>query len=198
VCRRIASSSTQASYEVRYLRNRCVAGVIPFAPPNDGSDVNTGGDARAPVRTAHPQVNVFAGVGTADVVQCLDAHEEANCWAVGMMSIETKGNNGNAEFRYVKVDGYASTPLNAHNGRWSHISEQSIQWLESFEPSLTSTDEGRVLSFVATNLGLPRALRGLNTGFVHPWGQGGYLALLTSGFLPPRPLVTAETLLANP
>jgi hypothetical protein len=198
VCRRIASSGTQAAYETHYLRNRCVAGTTPFATPNDGSDVNTGGDARTLVRTAKPQGNVFAGVGTSDVVQCLDAHEEFNRWAVGMMSTETKGNNGNAEFRYVKVDGYAPTLLNAHHGRWSHISEQSINWLESFEPNLTSSDEGRVLSFIATNLGLPRALRGLNTGFVHPWGQGGYLAPLTSGFLPPAPPVTAEKLRDNP
>jgi hypothetical protein len=198
VCRRIASSGTQASYEAHYLRNRCVAGVTPFVVPNDGSDVNTGGDARTLVRTANPQGNVFAGVGTSDVVRCLDAHEEFNRWAVGMMSTETKGNNGNAEFRYVKVDGYAPTLVNAHHGRWNHISEQSIQWLESFGPTLTSSDEGRVLSFVATNLGLPRALRGLNTGFVHPWGQGGYLAPLTSGFLPPRPPVTAEKLRENP
>jgi hypothetical protein len=194
VCRRIASSGTQVSYEAHYLRNHCVAGTTPFALPNDGSDVNTGGDPRKLVRTATPQGSVFAGVGTSDVVQCLDAHEEFNRWAVGMISTETKGNNGNAEFRYVKVDGAAPTLLNAHNGRWSHVSEQSIQWLENFGASLSSTDEGRVLSFVATNLGLPRVLREVNTGFVHPWGQGGYLAPLTSGFLPPRPPMTAEKL----
>jgi len=55
-----------------------------------------------------------------------------------------------------------------------------------------------VLSFVATNIGLPRVLRGLNTGFVHPWGQGGYLAPMTSGFEPPKPPVTAESLRDNP
>jgi hypothetical protein len=198
VCRRIASSGTQVSYEAHYLRNHCVAGTTPFALPNHGSDVNTGGDPRKLVRTPTPQGTVFAGVGTSDVVQCLDAHEEFNRWAVGMISTETKGNNGNAEFRYVKVDGAAPTLLNAHNGRWSHVSEQSIQWLESFSAGLSSTDEGRVLTFVATNLGLPRVLRGVNTGFVHPWGQGGYLAPLTSGFLPPRPPVTADGLRDNP
>jgi hypothetical protein len=198
VCRRIATSGTQVSYETHYLRNRCVANTTPFVLPNDGSDVNNGGDVEKLIRTATPAGTVFAGVGTSDVVRCLDAHEEFNRWAVGMFSTETKGNNGNAEFRYVKVDGYAPTLLNAHQGRWSHVSEQSIQWLETFEPSMPSTDEGRVLSFVATNLGLPRVLRGLNTGFVHPFGQGGYLAPLTSGFLPPRPPVTADKLRETP
>jgi hypothetical protein len=198
ICRRIASSGTQVSFETHYLRNRCVANTTPFVLPNDGSDVNNGGDVEKLIRTATPAGTVFAGVGTADVVRCLDAHEEFNRWAVGMFSTETKGNNGNAEFRYIKVDGYAPTLLNAHQGRWSHISEQSIQWLESFEPSMSSTDEGRVLSFVATNLGLPRVLRGLNTGFVHPFGQGGYLAPLTSGFLPPRAPVTADKLRETP
>jgi hypothetical protein len=44
-------------------------------------------------------------------------------------------------------------------------------WLRSFDGSLETTHEGRVLAFIATNMGLPRVIRALNTGFVHSWGR---------------------------
>jgi len=73
-----------------------------------------------------------------------------------------------------------------------------MQWRHSFDGSLESTNEGRVLRFVATNLGAPRVIAALNSGFVHPWGQGGYLAPAASGFPPPTPPVTADALRLNP
>jgi hypothetical protein len=54
------------------------------------------------------------------------------------------------------------------------------------------------LKFVATNLGLPRVIAALNTGFVHPWGQGGYLAPANGAFDPPPPPVAADTLRTDP
>lgn len=198
ICRRIASSGTQASYEIHYLRARCEADVPAFVKPNDGSDLNTGGDPNRLVRIAHPAGNVFAGIGTGDVRECLDAHAQFNRWAIGVLSTENVGNNGNRKFRFVKVDGTAPTLLNAFLGRWTHVTEQSMQWRRSFDPALKTSDEGRVLSFVAQNLGLPRVIAALNSGFVHPWGQGGYLAPATSAFPAPRPPVTAESLRLDP
>lgn len=198
VCRRIASSGTQASYEVHYLRARCTAAAAPFVLPNDGSSANEGGDVRTLVRIAKPAGNVYAGVGSGDVRDCLDAHEQFNRWAVGLLSTENIGNNGNREFRYVKVDGAAPTLLNAHLGRWAHVTEQSMQWRMSFDPSLGTTPEGRIVSFVATNMGQPRVLEALNSGFVHPWGQGGYLAPATTGVVPPKPPVTNESIRTTP
>jgi hypothetical protein len=198
VCRRIASSGTQASYELHYLRARCESDAPPFVAPNDGSDLNKGGDPSRLVRIAHPAGNVFAGIGTADVRECLDAHDQFNRWAVGILSTENVGNNGNRRFRFVKVDGAAPTLLNAYMGRWPHVTEQSMQWRHSFDSSLSTTDEGRILGFVATNLGQPRVIAALNSGFVHPWGQGGYLAPATSVFPAPKPPVTAEVLQLNP
>jgi hypothetical protein len=198
ICRRVVSSGTQASYETHYLRNRCVKGAPPFVPPNDGSDLKTGGDVNKLVRVAGPAGNVFAGSGTGDVRDCLDAHEQFNRWAVGILSTENIGNNGNREFRYVKVDGSAPTLLNAHAGRWTHVSEQSMQWLRSFDGSLETTHEGRVLAFIATNMGLPRVIRALNTGFAHSWGQAGYLAPATGRYQPPAAPVTASSLRADP
>jgi hypothetical protein len=198
VCRRIASSGTQASYEIHYLRARCEADAPQFVLPNDGSDLKNGGNPSRLVRVPRPAGNVFAGLGTADVRECLDAHSQYNRWALGILSTESVGNNGNRKFRFVKVDGAAPTLLNAHLGRWPHVTEQSIQWRRSFDPSLTTTPEGKVLDYIATNLGLPRVLAALDSGFMHPWGQGGYLAPATSGFASPTPPVTAESLSLNP
>ena len=198
VCRRIAASGTQAAYEVHYLRARCEVNALTFLAPNDGSNLTSGGDVNRLVRIARPAGSVFAGVGTADVRDCLDAHAQFNRWAIGVLSTESVGNNGNRKFRYIKVDGVAPTLLNAYLGRWPHVTEQSMQWRTSFDPALTTTPEGRVLSFVATNLGQPKVISALNSGFVHSWGQGGYLAPATSGFAAPKPPVTAEALRLNP
>jgi hypothetical protein len=78
--------------------------------------------------------------------------------AIGILSTENVGNSGNREFLYVKVDGASPTLLNAHFGRWRHVSEQSMQWRSSFDASLDTTNEGKVLSFVGTNMGLPRVI----------------------------------------
>jgi hypothetical protein len=198
ICRRISSSGTQAAYETHYLRARCESNAPQFVAPNDGSNLRTGGDPRVLVRVARPRGNVFAGVGTGDVRDCLDAHNHFNRWAVGLLSTENVGNNGNREFRYIKVDGAAPTLLNAATGRWSHVTEQSMQWRNSFDAALRTTNEGRVLAFVAEHMGLPHVIAALNTGFMHSWGQGGYLAPPSSGFAPPRPPITAEALASNP
>ena len=198
ICRRIESSGTQASYEIHYLHARCEASAPAFVKPNDGSDSVAGGDVNRLVRVARPRGNVFAGMGTADVRDCLDAHAQFNRWAVGILSTENVGNNGTRKFRFVKVDGEAPTLLNAYLGRWPHVTEQSMQWRQSYDASVGSTNEGRVLGFVATNLGVPHVIAALNSGFVHSWGQGGYLAPATSGFAPPAPPVTADGLRQNP
>lgn len=198
VCRRIATSGTQASFEVHYLRARCERDAPEFVKPDDGSDLSSGGNVSRLVRIARPAGRVFAGVGTVDVRDCLDAHAQFNRWAIGILSTENLGNNGNRKFRFIKVDGAAPTLLNAYLGRWPHVTEQSMQWRRSFDASLDKTDEGRVLRFLATNLGAPRVLAALNSGFVHPWGQGGYLAPATSGFPPPPTPVTADGLRVNP
>ncbi len=198
ICRRIAGSGTQASYEIHYLRQRCVADAPSFIGPDDGSDIERGGDVEKLVRREQPAGRVFAGLGTSDVRACLDAHDEFNRWAIGIFSTENIGNNASREFRHVKVDGYAPTLLNAHHGRWVHVSEPSIQWPSSDDDELGRTEEGRVLTFIARNIGLPRVVRSLNASFVHSWGAGGYLALPGPEFPPPELPVTEETLQRDP
>lgn len=198
VCRRIASSGTQASFELHYLRRRCVTGAPAFVTPDDGSDVERGGPVEKLVRIPQPAGRVYAGIGSGDVRACLDAHEHHNRWAVGLLSTENRGNNGANEFRYVKVDGAAPTLLNGALGRWPHVSEQSIQWQQSREAEFDASRTGGLLQFIAVNMGLPRVIRSLNSGFVHPFGDGGYLAPASSGFKPAALPLTATAIRDNP
>ena len=173
VCRRIASSGTQASYEIHYLRNRCVVNAPQFVVPDDGSNILTGGNVKELLSRSDPAGRVFAGVGTSDVRACLDTHEEYNRWAIGMLSTENIGDNVGREYRHIKVDGAAPTLLNTYQGRWTHISVPSLQWLAKSTPA---GEIGILLQFIVDNIGLPRVLKSLNESFVHSWGQGGYLA----------------------
>ena len=177
VCRRIESSGTQAAYEVHYLRQRCTTDAPRFVLPNDGSSVVNGGDVTKLVRTSTPAGRVFAGVGTSDVRACLDAHDDHNRWAIGMFSTENTGNNASREYRYVRVDGSSPTLINAQQGRWTHVSQPSMQWHEAVAADVDESREGSVMRFISDNIARPEVLRTLNTSFRHPWGRGGYLAV---------------------
>jgi hypothetical protein len=180
LCRRIASSGTQAAYEIHYLRSRCLVDAPRFVAPDDGSDIRAGGSVANLVNRPDPAGRVFAGVSSSDVRSCLDAHEQHNRWAIGMLSTEVLGNNASSEFRHIRVDGHAPTLRNAREGRWLHVSEPTIQWRKRDAERIAQSPEGQLLAFIVENIGQPRVIRSLNSGFVHPWGQGGYLALATS------------------
>ena len=177
ICRRIDSSGTQAAYEVHYLRQRCTTDAPQFVLPDDGSSVVEGGDVSRLVRTPTPAGRVFAGVGTSDVRACLDAHDDYNRWAIGMFSTENTGNNASREYRYIRVDGSSPTLINAQQGRWTHVSQPSMQWHETIASDVDKSHEGNVMRFISENIARPEVLRTLNTSFRHPWGRGGYLAV---------------------
>lgn len=196
VCRRTTHSGTQAAYEIHYLRQRCVADAPAFVTPDDGSSIYDGGDVDALVRRPDPAGRVFAGVGSSDVRACLDAHDEHNRWAIGMLSTENLGNNASHEFRHVKIDNSAPTLINAHLGRWTHVTESSLLWRSEDESEFQASMAGQAMLFIRSHIGQPEALSSLNTEFEHSWGQGGYLALPDLTGL--RPPVTAETLRRRP
>ncbi|MEM8685331.1 MAG: hypothetical protein AAGF72_18045 [Pseudomonadota bacterium] len=196
LCRRIASSGTQAAYEIHYLRERCVADAPAFVLPDDGSTLTDGGDVEQLVRRPFPAGRVFAGVGTSDVRACLDAHDEHNRWAIGIFSTENIGNNASSEFRHVKIDGFAPSLVNAHLGLWSHVSEPTLQWRASDDEDFRDTEAGWAMMFIKSHIAQPEVLSSLNSEFEHDWGQGGYLAM--PDLAGTRPPVTAELLRKRP
>ena len=194
VCRRTSSSGTQAAFETHYLKRRCQPGAPAFVSADDGSDDDTGGDAQRLVRRPDLAGRVFAGKSTSAVRACLDAHDDFNRWAIGMFSTENVGDDLRNEFRFIRVNGFAPTLINAHRGLWSHVSEPTLQWRNASRVWLETSYDGRILMFLKRNIGKPKVLSALNDSARHAWGQGGYLAVPEAASRMNDIPVTEETL----
>ncbi len=175
ICRRVPGSGTQAQFNAVFMNAPCTAGA-PAA-------TTTSNFFFGPVTTLNS--------GSGDMTLCLDsATKDANgnigaannYWAVGIQSTEKKS----AGFRFVKIDGVAPTIQNAANGSYEDWVEQSIQWRKAprnfNDPN--SADVLKILQTVRDNAASPASVAALNTKFVFPWGQGGFLALATNGHAP--------------
>lgn len=178
VCRRVATSGTQASFEVNFLRDRCIAGSPPM------------------VTASNFPATVTEGSGTSNVISCLNAHNTAGRWAVGLFSTENQ--EGAGGWRFVKVDGRAPTLLNVVKGGYPYFSEQSIQWRKSPATNLPTGLTLTLLNNFKAEMGSPAIIANLNQGFNHTWGQSGLLALPTNGHLPPATPYTAANVTATP
>ena len=183
VCRRVNGSGTQAQMNAKFLNNPCTAGAI--APAAEPGNPFTG-----------PIIRENSGSG--DVTLCLndfnngtnDSGENADlftglpvtAWAVGVQSTEKNADLAD-DFRFIKVDGVAPTIQNAANGTYMDWVEQTFQWRKPAFNGPTG-DKLTIIEQIASNASSPANIAGLNTGFVHPWGQGGYLAVSTNGHAP--------------
>jgi hypothetical protein len=167
VCRRVATSGTQAAYEMFFLNRRCTAGVTPFI---------TSGD------------NVFEGSVTSDVQSCLSQLSDRNVWAVGILTTESVEAIGKDKWRFIKMDGVAPTLLNTFNGRWPFFVEQSYQWRAEQSELPLRGPKLALMSQIGLRLGNPGIIRDLNHGFRHAWGSAGAMALSDPGVnAPPMP-----------
>ncbi len=110
ICRRVASSGTQASYESYWLQQRCDATrgsttPVPFAVPDDGSTLTVGAPPKSRIWEAGGGF-VNAGEGSGDVRNCFNAHNTNGTWAIGTLSTEVTASNLTAgNFRMVRIDG---------------------------------------------------------------------------------------------
>ncbi len=180
LCRRVSTSGTQASFEVHMLRQRCVAGVAPMLTGNDGGVVGAG--------------TVNEGSGTGNVISCLNTHDGANRWAVGLFSTENVEssvaatvNDGNV-WRFIKIGGKAPTLLNVTNGDYDFFTEQSVQWRNATSGNALSGLKLTLMNDIKVNAGSPTIIRALNNGFIHSWGDAGVMALITNGHMPTAPV----------
>ena len=187
VCRRTNGSGTQAQMNAKFLNYPCTAGAL--TPDAVGGGFFGG-----------PKIHLNSGSG--DVTLCLnDLNNGTNlsginafgttAWAVGVQSTEKNADLGD-DFRFVKIDGYAPTLANAAAGRYMDVVELTYQWRNSGANALTG-DKLSIVDTIATNAASPSIIATkLNTGFVHPWGQGGYMALSTNGFTTSLPFDSAN------
>ena len=173
VCRRTNGSGTQATLNAKILNAPCTAGAVnPAETSND---------------LAGPIVRLNAGSG--DVERCLvDLNSGTNtsgqnasatrAWAIGVQSTERNAGNSLA-YRFVKVDGVSPTLQNTAAGRYGFAAEVTYQWLKSGGPT---GDKAKIISRIATDAGKPSIIAGNNAAFKYTWGQGGYLAVSSSGW----------------
>ncbi len=191
IARRLDSSGTQTFAKVNFLGEKCINGIVPFVLPVGSTPATSGGSCSATDL-------VFAGNGGGDLTNCLNAHDTAGRWAIGILSTETATPAATVgSWRFIKLDGYAPTQLNVFQGKYKYWSEQSIQW----RPSLAG-DSLSVATAVASKLADPDVIAQIVNGINHPWGKGSLMGLATSGIpVDPTTLghaVTETDILLNP
>ncbi len=133
VCRRGDESGTQAAAAEYFLNERCGKGTNGFKLATGGDQQN--GTAFALANTAS---EVWAGKGSGDVRVCLDAHNDVDHFAIGLLGSESiydnfggtggsaGGGAGAAQWRYVAINGMKPNLKEVANGRYDFVMENVL------------------------------------------------------------------------
>lgn len=190
ICRRVASSGTQASTEAYWLQQRCdtargATSPAPFAVPDDGSTLTQGAPPNLNWEAGGGFVNASEGSG--DVRNCFAAHQTNGTWALGVLSTEVTAANLTAgNFRMLRVNGALPNLSSVANGSYDFFTENVIARRQTAPlPNATALP---LLQFIENNIGQPSVLTLINTPFrARPWGDGGVLAIPTAALPPNAP-----------
>ena len=162
ICRRVATSGSQASTEAYFLKQRCQDGVKIFA----GGDPTVGGVPNFVSR-------VTAGESTGDVRSCLAAHNTNKTWAVGVMSTEQGAPSG---WRFVAIDGAAPNIANVMNGRYDFFASNTLNRRATGQAGAPSGEPLLLLQKIEANFANVGPIVLANASFQgRPWGDGGLL-----------------------
>ncbi len=216
VCRRVASSGTQASFESYWLGQRCAAGssstgAPSFAVPDDGSTATVGRAANANWDNSGPGGQggfVNGSESSGDVRNCFTYHVTNGTWAIGVLSTEVSSANiggggvNNGGFRMVRVDGALPNLASVANGDYDFFTENvtTRRQVAPLPPAAVTP----LLTFISNNIGLPNIVSLINVPFqARPWGDGGVLSIPAGAVAPNAPpqidgAAGAGTMRANP
>lgn len=197
ICRRVATSGTQASFEVYFLNQRCVDGVPGFAGPDDASTITD--TTYSPNDFLNGSL-VNAAPSSGNVAACLASANTNNFWGLGILSTEVNDATYNAgNIRFIGIDGAAPNLANTANGDYDFFVENTINRINTGAGVLPAGDPRRaVVQIITQRLGNTAALASLNTGFDgRPWGNGGVLSLASATTANTAPYSAAE-LVASP
>lgn len=179
LCRRKDSSGTQASYEAKFLRQRCMQGGGQMEA-GDIAPGNTSGGAGGQLANflgSNAGERVFANDGSSDVSRCITNATVQNVWAIGINSTEkvarTEG-SGKGGYAHVKIDGVLPTSPNVTTGYYPFFSSLSGN-TRSGESTAGGAPE-LCREEVFDKAGLASIIVGMQSGFVHGFGQGGPMA----------------------
>lgn len=194
ICRRVAESGTQASYETYWLNQRCVAGVRTFAEPDDSSSVD---DTVYQPNEFLDGLLVNAAPSSGNVRTCMASANTNNFWAVGVLSTEvtdSQYNSGTGGFRFVAIDGATPDLKNVANGDYDFFVENTINRIATGSGVLADGDTRReVVELVDEKISNTTVIAALNEGFDNrSWGNGGVLALSTASTSNTAPYSQAE------
>ena len=158
----VRSSSTQIAYETRLVGQGCVTGSQSFLTaaldPSHTTESPTGGG----------------------VVACLNGHDVGNRGAIGVLSTQFKPLAGD-KWRFVRLNGYAPTLLNAAKSNYDFFSEPTIQWRGVAVAGLPilAGEQLTAAKSIRQFLALPAILSTLNAAWVQSFGDAGFLRNLT-------------------
>jgi hypothetical protein len=181
LCRRKNSSGTQASYEAKFLRQRCMTGGGQMAAGDIApGNTTSGGDGKAAnFLGSNAGERVFANSGSSDVSECVTNATVQNVWAIGINSTEKvaeneSSNGGKEGYAHVKIDGVLPTSLNVTTGYYPFFSSLSGNTRSGESTSGGAPELCREEIF--DKAGLSSILVGVQSDFVHGFGQGGPMA----------------------
>ena len=208
VCRRGDESGTQASTAQYFFNERCAlaAGAQKFANATNADQQN----GEVFTRASSEAFTVFANKGSGDVRTCLDAHNDVDHFAIGLLGSESVYNgpgslgglahaaDGTGQWRYVALDGRKPTLEEVANGHYDFVMENVLNRRKSAYNGfpVISGPQLAVYNYVKSsfaNIDVIKTL--LITANTH--GTTGGLAGGLSG-IPNAVPVSTTTLLANP
>lgn len=157
LCRRGDTSGTMSSYKIHYLGQGCSkngASIGAFATPDVGSCTTSGCAWNS---GTYGSSFVFAGAGSGDVRSCMDYQSSQGRFAIGVASTESKPNNTNSRWRYIKVDGQEPTLKAVMEGRYDFFTENTLN-----DKNNLTGGTSNVWEFLVANLGNKISLAKVN------------------------------------
>ncbi len=218
ICRRGNTSGTQTFTKAYALGQGC-GGSDAFRGPDD-----SGCEADGCVFPAGDTNDfVYANTGSGQARDCLDARDDANLWAIGVLSTESTVNDiggagGDAidalgtggverdtrEFRFIGINGFIPSLEVAANGGYDMVAENVCTRGPGLPAGLRTNIANRICGDVTASLpaGLSdlNLIRAINAGFANmPHGDGGNLVKADFVNTTPNPgTVTQSEIATNP
>lgn len=179
VCRRVATSGTQATFNARLLENPCGSGALPFG--TNASDDTALNDSNAAFLGKTDAYTIVMNSGAGNVDNCLTLADNQDELAIGLLGTERVSGaspsddaDGVADkWHYVKLDGVYPSVQNTIDGKYDLYAEAT--WNRGSGITYTA-DQEAVANFMISTMGSPDTITGA--------GLLGVAALPDNGFDP--------------
>lgn len=146
ICRRVAGSGTQAAANAFLTGFPCNS---QNPEPLEFSSSDSGLTNNISSVGPNGSLFVFEGSTTGNVINCLNAAQSANAYAVGHVSKENNELATGSNWRHVKIDGIAPNRDNVKNGLYEYFFESTIQWHRDKFASLSADQQAFISAFRA-------------------------------------------------